>query len=112
MYGHHKKDWAKARQTRRRRYRYSGDDEDPIESPFLKIVHSGNLAAVEWLLSDTPSRLYKEFCAANKDNKEVAAMARASGGFEKAIDDWLNRDRKYTSFPSLPQIVFMLTIRK
>ncbi|MCJ1245260.1 hypothetical protein MMC30_002463 [Trapelia coarctata] len=88
----HKKDWAKARHTRSRRYRYSGNGEDPIESPFLISAHSGNLAAGEWLLSDTPSRLYKEYCAANKDNKEIAALARASGGFEKAIDDWLNRD--------------------
>lgn len=101
MYGQHKKNWAKARETRNRRYRYSSNDEDLIESTFLISAQWGNLTTGEWLLSDTPSRLYKEFCAANKDNKDIAALARASGGFEKAIDDWLNRDCEYILRPRL-----------
>ena len=94
MYGSHKKDWAKARRTSRRRYPYSRDDEeDSMESPLIITARTGNVTAAEWLLSDTPSRLYKEFGAANKDDNRIAAFSKARGGFEKAVDDWLNHNR-------------------
>jgi len=97
MYGQHKKDWAKARRPSRRHYWNRNDEEDPVESPLIVSARAGNLATVEWLLSDTPSRLYKEFGSANKDDKKIAALSRADGGFDKAVDDWLNHDRELSA---------------
>lgn len=110
MYGQHKKDWAKARRLSRRRYWNRDEEESAVDSPLIISARTGNLAAMEWLLSDTPSRLYKEFGSANKDDEKIAALLRADGGFDKAVDDWLSRDRESFVFtlPACHAIVSML----
>lgn len=110
MYGQHKKDWAKARRPSRRRYWNRNEEERAVDSPLIISARTGNLAAMEWLLSDTPSRLYKEFGSANKDDEKIAALSRADGGFDKAVDDWLSRDRESSVFtlPACHAIVSML----
>ncbi|MCJ1478364.1 hypothetical protein MMC13_007044 [Lambiella insularis] len=51
LYGKHKSDWAKERHGDGRQY-YGRRSE---ESLVLRVAGDGNLAAVEWLLSDTPA---------------------------------------------------------
>ncbi|KAL8867050.1 MAG: hypothetical protein Q9174_005912, partial [Haloplaca sp. 1 TL-2023] len=57
--------------------------------PLLQAANEGNLAAVEWFLSDTPLRLYREYCEKHKDDERLKKLAAAPGGFEKAIGSWL-----------------------
>ncbi|MCJ1316333.1 hypothetical protein MMC15_001654 [Xylographa vitiligo] len=44
---------------------------------------------IEWFLSDTLARLYKQYCIDNKEETGLVALSKAHGGFDKAIHDWL-----------------------
>ena len=59
--------------------------------PLLQAAHAGNLAAVEWFLSDTPLRLYKEHKDRNKDDARLRKLAEAPGGFHSAVGSWLKQ---------------------
>lgn len=89
LYGKYKSDWAQERHGDGRQHHVNHGSE---ESPVLRSAGNDNPAAVEWMLSDTPARLYKQFCEDNKEEKRVAALHKAYGGFDKAIDGWLNNN--------------------
>ncbi|KAL8773347.1 MAG: hypothetical protein Q9209_001741 [Squamulea sp. 1 TL-2023] len=59
--------------------------------PLLQAAHAGGLAAVEWFLSDTPLRLYREYREKHKDDERLQKLAEAPGGFEQAVGSWLKQ---------------------
>ncbi|KAL8731242.1 MAG: hypothetical protein Q9181_004356 [Wetmoreana brouardii] len=59
--------------------------------PLLQAAHAGGLAAVEWFLSDTPLRLYREYRDKHKDDERLRKLAEAPGGFEQAVGSWLKQ---------------------
>ncbi|MCJ1430937.1 hypothetical protein MMC27_000287, partial [Xylographa pallens] len=85
LYGKHKSEWAQERESGQRRHHNIISEESPI----LTVAGHANLAAVEWFLSDTPARLYKQYCIDNKEEMRIIALSKAHGGFDKAIHDWL-----------------------
>ena len=64
--------------------------------PLLQAAFEGGLAAVEWFLSDTPFRLYKEYCANNAADYRLKMLAKAHNGLDQAVSSWLKRRSKYT----------------
>ncbi|KAL8780967.1 MAG: hypothetical protein Q9213_006218 [Squamulea squamosa] len=59
--------------------------------PLLQAAHAGGLAAVQWFLSDTPLRLYREYREKHKDDERLQKLAEAPGGFEQAVGSWLKQ---------------------
>ncbi|KAL8804903.1 MAG: hypothetical protein Q9182_002305 [Xanthomendoza sp. 2 TL-2023] len=59
--------------------------------PLQQAAHAGGLAAVEWFLSDTPLRLYREYREKHKDDERLQKLAEAPGGFERAVGLWLKQ---------------------
>ena len=59
--------------------------------PLLHAANHGNVAAVEWFLSDTPLRLYLEYCGKHKDDERLKKLADAPGGLGEVIGSWLKR---------------------
>lgn len=59
--------------------------------PYLQACRVGSLAATDWFLSDAPFRLYNEFGAANSEDPRLKTLARAHGGFDKAVGGWLKQ---------------------
>ncbi|KAL9594575.1 MAG: hypothetical protein Q9219_006959 [cf. Caloplaca sp. 3 TL-2023] len=59
--------------------------------PLLQAAHAGNLAAVEWFLSDTPLRYYREHKDKNKDDSRLRKLADAPGGFQSVVGSWLKQ---------------------
>ena len=64
--------------------------------PLLQAAFEGGLAAVEWFLSDTPFRLYKEYSVNNADDHRLKMLAKAPGGLDQALSSWLKRKSKST----------------
>ncbi|KAL9581294.1 MAG: hypothetical protein Q9212_003986, partial [Teloschistes hypoglaucus] len=60
-------------------------------APFLQAAYAGGLPAVEWFLSDTPLRLYREYREKHKDDEKLRKLADAPGGFEQAVGSWLKQ---------------------
>lgn len=60
-------------------------------SLLLKAAEQGSLVAVEWFLSDTPFRLYKEYGAANAKDPRLQSLAKAHGGFDQTVGAWLKQ---------------------
>ena len=91
IYGQHKKEWA---QEGGGRYRnYGGEDPNGIRPLLLELAHMGHLEPVEWILSETPRRLYHEFGKNNMEDKRVISLEKANGGFAGAVDQWLDTRR-------------------
>lgn len=61
----------------------------PKTSLALIAAHQGSIEAVEFLLSDTPIRLYSEFAKAFEDDKRLKHLSKASGGISNAVSKWL-----------------------
>lgn len=59
--------------------------------PVLQAAHAGGLAAVEWFMSDTPLRLYREYREKHRDDERLRKLAEAPGGFEQAVRSWLKQ---------------------
>ena len=78
--------WAQAHGERA--YRDGINEKSP---PLLQAAHQGSLGAVEWFLSDTPFRLYREYGAKNSDDPQLKMLARAHGGFDLAVGTWLKQ---------------------
>ncbi|KAF2436400.1 ankyrin repeat protein [Tothia fuscella] len=81
--GKKRTDWAAA--GRNTHIQAASDKTSPL-------LHAANFArrieSVEFMLSDTPLRLYSEFAQANTDDKRLKTLNKASGGFEAAIAKW------------------------
>lgn len=59
--------------------------------PLLQAAHQGGLAAVEWFLSDTPFRLYKEYGTNNASDPRLKTLAKAHGGLDQVFSTWLKQ---------------------
>ena len=91
--GKHMKGWA------REHGGSTGGDSLSLQiSPLLNAANQGSLVAVEWYLSDTPFRLYKEYGAANAKNPLLQSLSRAHGGFEQTVSAWLKQRSKWLRF--------------
>lgn len=66
--------------------------------PLLPAAYRGGLAAVEWFLSDTPLRLYKEYGTKNVNDPRLKTLTKAHGGLDQTFGTWLKQRSK------LPQI--------
>ncbi|KAL9041713.1 MAG: hypothetical protein Q9214_004013, partial [Letrouitia sp. 1 TL-2023] len=77
---------AWARERGERSYNAASGEKIPF---LLQAAKAANLPAVEWFLSDTPFRLYREFGANNKDDPRLKKLAKAHGGFDQAVSSWL-----------------------
>jgi hypothetical protein len=88
--GEKKKAWARA---------YTPSEGYSSESkptpPLLLAAFNGSLESVEWLFSDAPLRLYKEYVESNKQYPEVEAFSKLPGGAERAISQWLDTRSKF-----------------
>ena len=85
VHGKKRKDWAQ------RGYDNSGRaDPRSYNPPLLQAAHFGSLEVVEWLLSDTPMRCYKEFAEANQNDKRLKQLALSENGFEAIVAKFLN----------------------
>jgi len=62
--------------------------------PLLQAAHQGGLAAVEWFLSDTPFRLYKEYGTKNANDSRLKTLAKAHGGLDQTFSSWLKQRSK------------------
>ncbi|KAI4163226.1 MAG: hypothetical protein LQ342_003159 [Letrouitia transgressa] len=82
---------AWARERRERGYDLASGEKIPF---LLQAAKAANLPAVEWFLSDTPFRLYREFGANNKDDPRLKTLAKAHGGFDQAVSSWLKSKSK------------------
>ena len=65
-----------------------------MTSPLLLAAEKGELTSVEWLLSDTPLRLYKQYGVNNADDPRLKILAKTHGGFEQAVGTWLKQRSK------------------
>ncbi|KAI4210821.1 MAG: hypothetical protein LQ351_006315 [Letrouitia transgressa] len=82
---------AWARERGERGYNNASSEKIPF---LLQATKAANLSAVEWFLSDTPFRLYREFGAKNKDDPRLKKLAKAHGGFDQAVSSWLKSKSK------------------
>lgn len=92
IHGRKRADWAAA--GRGITPQIAGNDHPPL----LQAAKTGSLEAIEWYMSDAPSRCYAEFAEKNKADKRLKHLAKVKGGIEQAIADWLELRRK---FPNL-----------
>ncbi|KAL8827871.1 MAG: hypothetical protein Q9170_006840 [Blastenia crenularia] len=69
-------------------YRSAVNESTP---PLLQAAYRGSLPAVEWFLSDTPLRLYKEHKDKNKSDARLRKLAEAPGGFQAVVGSWLKQ---------------------
>ena len=90
--GKHKSDWARERGAP-----VEYESSDIHTPPLLQAAHNGEIGSVEWLLSDTPGRLYRQFAENNSLDKGVVALNKSSAGFGGVIDEWLESRRKFES---------------
>ena len=97
LFGKHKKEWANQRSGHRNQYR-SNNDVAAQDSPILQVAKKGNLTALEWLLSDTAARLYKQYCADVSNDKRLIALSKAYGDCSTAVDTWLSTKCKSHDF--------------
>lgn len=61
----------------------------PKTSLPLIAAHQGSIESVEFLLSDTPIRLYSEFAQTFEDDKRLKHLNKASSGISNAVSKWL-----------------------
>lgn len=87
--GKYKKEWAQEAKGDR-----TAEDTDKLHTPpLLQASINGELQAVEWIVSDTPARLLKQWLA-NKNDERLAKIAQTSDGFDNLIAGWLDSRRK------------------
>ena len=86
--GKHKSEWARDRD---RPVDTSGQLHTP---PLLNAARRGDIGSVEWYLSDTPARLYREFLETNSSDKSVVALKKSPKGTEGAVEAWLEATRE------------------
>ena len=83
VYGQKRKDWAK-------QDRYADSiDKSETGSPLLDAIMEGNLDMIDYLLSDTPSRRYEEFCSRFNKDQRIRALAEGQGGISGALQSWM-----------------------
>ncbi|KAF6843514.1 ankyrin repeat protein [Colletotrichum musicola] len=85
VYGKKRKDWATA--GRNVVVRSTGLKTPPL----LHAALAGNIAGVEWFLSDAPHRHYTDFgrSKAAREDPRLKHLSQSPGGFDRAISKWL-----------------------
>ncbi|KAF9876431.1 ankyrin repeat protein [Colletotrichum karsti] len=85
VYGKKRKDWATA--GRNMVVRSTGMKTPPL----LHAALAGNIASVEWFLSDAPHRHYTDFgkSKAAREDHRLKHLSQSPGGFDRAISRWL-----------------------
>lgn len=85
VYGKKRKDWATA--GRNMVVRSTGMKTPPL----LHAALNGNIASVEWFLSDAPHRHYTDFGKSKtaREDPRLKHLSQSPGGFDRAISKWL-----------------------
>lgn len=83
-------------------YRQHTESRNP---PLLESSFRGSIASVEWFLSNSPLRMYREFALNHGGDQRVKALSKAPGGFEKAVSDWLGARSEFIVRVSLTMIM-------
>ncbi|ELR03620.1 hypothetical protein VC83_09335 [Pseudogymnoascus destructans] len=79
--------WAQAGNPNGGSYIYRVRETTP---PLLKAAKFGNLASVQWFLSDLPTIKYLEFAAMHENDKRVVALSKSENGFKGTATKWLS----------------------
>ncbi|KFZ12569.1 hypothetical protein V501_04148 [Pseudogymnoascus sp. VKM F-4519 (FW-2642)] len=79
--------WAQAGNPNGDSYIYRVKETTP---PLLKAAKWGNLASVQWFLSDLPTIKYLEFATTNENDKRVVALSSSENGFKGTATKWLS----------------------
>ena len=84
VHGRKRKDWARAGHD------FAGySTPRNYNPPLLTAAHFGSLETVEWFLSDSPLRCYREFAEANKDDKRLKQLSLSKTGFQGTVERFL-----------------------
>ena len=83
--GRKRKDWADAG-----RNSAGMDHTGPQTPPLLMASYHGSLEQVEWFMSDTPLRCYKQFEQTHQDDKRLQRLSQVPGGFEGMVKRFMN----------------------
>ena len=84
VYGSKRRDWADAG-----RNQIGFQPAQNHRTPLLLSAYFGSLEAVEWFLSDSPTRCYNEFGEANKEDKRVRRLSMSQTGFDGTVEKFL-----------------------
>jgi ankyrin repeat protein len=87
-----KKNEAWAASYRRGGVPFNSEDAPPL---LLSAAQEISVESFEWLLSDAPLRLYKEYAANNSDDDRLKLLYQSKQGFENTLIDWLDAKCKY-----------------
>lgn len=71
--------------------------------PLLHAALNGNIASVEWFLSDAPHRHYTDFGKSKtaREDPRLKHLSQSPGGFDRAISKWLGIQSKYAAIRSM-----------
>lgn len=92
VYGKKRADWAAAAQG------LMPERVTDTSPPLLQAARTGSLETVEWFMSDTPARHYKDFAEANKYEKHISHLNASAGGFDKVLSKWMGARRESDIF--------------
>jgi len=90
VHGRKRADWVSAAMGNQ-----AASSTDLKSPPLLEAAYLGNIESVEWLMSDAPMRHYRDFAKAHPDDKRIQNLAKAAGGFDKAVSTWLGTRSKW-----------------
>jgi ankyrin repeat protein len=97
--GRKREDWAEAS---RGGPGITAKENNPL---LLEAARYGNIDSVDYFLSDTPLRKYREWAEANKDDIRVKKLQQSEKGFDQAVSSWLDtRSKFYIDVQDLPLI--------
>jgi ankyrin repeat protein len=85
--GRKRRDWAARPGQYRRNYGVGAVDSDV--TPLLQAIYYASIQCVEWLLSDTPMRLYSQHAQDHSQDKRVRLLSQTDRGFEGSVQDFL-----------------------
>lgn len=107
IHGKVRSDWAQES----RGYDHHRQYTESRNPPLLESSFRGSIASVEWFLSNTPLRMYREFALSHEGDQRVKTLSKALGGFEKAVSDWLGARSEFTC-ASVSHYNYELTFHK
>ncbi|KAI9740971.1 MAG: hypothetical protein M1818_004577 [Claussenomyces sp. TS43310] len=84
--GRKRTDWANAGRHQSAPSVHDGKGTPPL----LIAAHAGSIESFEWLLSDAPIRMYKEFAAVNRADIGIRSLVQSSKGYEETVVSWLD----------------------
>ena len=85
VHGQKRKDWAA-----RGRGISGYESTESSHPPLLEAAQYGSLGSVEWFLSDSPLRCYRQFAQDHPEDKRLQKLSKANGGFEASVKKFLS----------------------